>query len=212
MKEFITEQEEFWAGEFGDMYIERNRDLTNNISFFAQILSRTVGVESILEFGANIGLNLKAIELLKPEAELSAIEINQKAVQSLKESGRIKVYPLSILDFIPDYPRDLVLAKGILIHLNPDYLERVYDLLYQGSKKYICIAEYYNPTPVTVEYRGYQNRLYKRDFAGEMLKRYPDLELRDYGFVYRGDLNFPLDDITWFLLQKNYTERKYERD
>lgn len=204
MVQFGTEQEEFWAGEFGNQYIERNKDLTNNISLFARILSYTIGVESILEFGANIGLNLKAIELLKPGKELSAIEINRKAVQILEESGKIKIYQQSILDFILDYPRDLVLTKGILIHLNPDYLEKVYDLLYQSSKKYICIAEYYNPTPVSLEYRGYTNKLYKRDFAGEVLKRYPDLELRDYGFVYRGDPNFPLDDITWFLLQKKY--------
>jgi hypothetical protein len=44
--------------------------------------------------------------------------------------------------------------------------------------------------------------LFKRDFAGEMLERYPDLELIDYGFVYKRDNNFPQDDITWFLLKK----------
>ena len=202
MVQFSTEQEEFWAGNFGDRYIERNKDLTNNISLFASILSRTNQVKSVLEFGANIGLNLQAIKLLKPEVELSAIEINQKAVQYLEESEDIKVYPESILDFTPDYPRDLVLAKGILIHLSPDHLQQVYDLLYFSSKRYICIAEYYSPNPVAVEYRGHQNKLYKRDFAGEVLNRYLDLELIDYGFVYRGDPNFPLDDITWFLLQK----------
>lgn len=202
MEQFSTEQEEFWAGDFGDNYIGRNKDFTNNISLFARIISRTNRVNSVLEFGANIGLNLKAIKLLKPEIELSAIEINEKAARYLKELDNIKIYHKSILDFSPDYLRDFVLAKGILIHLNPEYLERVYDLLYLSSKKYICIAEYYNPTPVAIEYRGYENKLFKRDFAGEILNRYPDLELIDYGFVYRGDPNFPLDNITWFLIQK----------
>lgn len=81
-------------------------------------------------------------------------------------------------------------------------LDNVYDLMYNTSNKYICIAEYYNPKPVEIEYRGYKERLYKRDFAGEMLDRYPDLKLVDYGFVYNRDNNFPMDDFNWFLLSK----------
>ena len=38
--------------------------------------------------------------------------------------------------------------------------------------------------------------------AGEMMDRYPQLRLVDYGFLYRRDPNFPQDDITWFLLAK----------
>jgi len=44
--------------------------------------------------------------------------------------------------------------------------------------------------------------LFKRDFAGEMLDRFKDLELLDYGFVYHRDNNFPQDDLNWFLLRK----------
>ena len=51
-------------------------------------------------------------------------------------------------------------------------------------------------------YRGFRRRLFKRDFCGELMDRFPDLELLDYGFGYRRDPNFPLDDGTWFLLQK----------
>ena len=39
-----TEQEEFWQGEFGDKYIDRNNNnkmLAANISFFSKILQRT---------------------------------------------------------------------------------------------------------------------------------------------------------------------------
>jgi spore coat polysaccharide biosynthesis protein SpsF len=53
-----------------------------------------------------------------------------------------------------------------------------------------------------VEYRGYKARLFKRDFAGEMLDKYRDLSLLDYGFVYHRDPNFPQDDVNWFLLEK----------
>jgi spore coat polysaccharide biosynthesis protein SpsF len=64
------------------------------------------------------------------------------------------------------------------------------------------VIEYYNPSPVSVPYRGHNDRLFKRDFAGEMLNKYPNLKALDYGFVYRRDPNFPLDDVTWFLMEK----------
>ena len=66
----------------------------------------------------------------------------------------------------------------------------------------ICIIEYYNKTPVEVPYRGHKGKLFKRDFAGEILDRHEDLMLADYGFVYHRDNNFPQDDLNWFLLEK----------
>ncbi len=90
----------------------------------------------------------------------------------------------------------------MLIHINPDELENVYDKLYQSSNRYICMAEYYNPTPVMVPYRGNENKLFKRDFAGEFMERFQDVKLLDYGFKYHGDSQFPQDDATWFLMEK----------
>jgi hypothetical protein len=63
------------------------------------------------------------------------------------------------------------------------------------------VCEYYNPTPVTVPYRGNDDRLFKRDFAGELIDRF-GMKLIDYGFVYRRDNVCPADDVTWFLLEK----------
>lgn len=205
MKQYKTEQESFWAGKFGDEYISRNKDKTiiaSNIFMFSKIIKNTSHLDSVIEFGANIGLNLIAVNQLLPDVELSAVEINSKAVSLLKKHKTIKVYNESILEFVSDYQRDLVILKGVLIHLNPDKISQVYELVYQTSKKYICIAEYYNPTPVDIEYRGHKNKLFKRDFAGEVLDKYRDLRLVDYGFCYHRDRNFPQDDITWFLLEK----------
>jgi spore coat polysaccharide biosynthesis protein SpsF len=64
------------------------------------------------------------------------------------------------------------------------------------------ICEYYNPSPVAIPYRGHSDRLFKRDFAGEMLEMFADLKLVDYGFAYHRDPAFPQDDITWFLMEK----------
>jgi pseudaminic acid biosynthesis-associated methylase len=205
MNKFKTEQELFWAGEFGDNYISRNKEpgmLAASINMFSKVLEGTKDVNSVIEFGANIGLNLLAIRALLPHIGLSAIELNGNAVGNLKRIEGIKIYHQSMLEFTPDYERDLVFTRGVLIHINPDMLPRVYDLLYETSKSYICIAEYYNPTPVALDYRGYKNRLFKRDFAGEMLDRFDELELVRYGFVYHRDDNHPQDDINWFLLRK----------
>jgi pseudaminic acid biosynthesis-associated methylase len=207
-KKFNTEQENFWSGEFGDSYNQRNaftdQFLANQIYFFSKIVDKLSSVKSVIEFGANIGVNLRAIKYLLPKSELSAIEINKEAVKELKKwkEGKVKIYPESILDFKPDYKRDLVFTKGVLIHINPEKLKKVYDLLYKTSGRYICVAEYYNPSPVGIDYRNQKDKLFKRDFCGEIMGQFSDLKLIDYGFSYHHDPMFPQDDITWFLLEK----------
>ena len=51
-------------------------------------------------------------------------------------------------------------------------------------------------------YKTEQERFWAGDFAGEIMERYPQLKLIDYGFVYHKDHSFPQDDLTWFLLEK----------
>ncbi|MDQ3000962.1 MAG: pseudaminic acid biosynthesis-associated methylase [Fibrobacterota bacterium] len=200
-----TEQEKFWEGTFGNEYTDRNQAevwIPSNTALFSKILAGTRGVKTILEFGSNLGLNLHALHNLLPSAELSAIEINEQAVGELKKWGKTKVYHESILDFKIDYQRDLTLIKGVLIHINPDRLKDVYTRLVEASKRYVLVAEYYNPSPVAIPYRGHTDRLFKRDFAGEILDSHKNLRLLDYGFAYHRDPNFPQDDITWFLMEK----------
>jgi spore coat polysaccharide biosynthesis protein SpsF len=204
-----TPQEEFWRGRFGDAYTSRNKGpdlIASNLALFAKVLARTSGIRSVIEFGANIGLNLAALRQLLPGADLSAVEINRKAVAALGRLEGVTVYPMSMLDFSPDRPRDLVLTKGVLIHVAPDRLPVAYEILHRTTSRYICIAEYYNRTPVSVPYRGHQDRLFKRDFGGEMLARFEDLELIDYGFAYHRARAYAQDDLTWFLMEKRPPE------
>ena len=74
--------------------------------------------------------------------------------------------------------------------------------MYNASSKYILLCEYYNRTPTKIDYRGFKDKLFKRDFCGELMDQYVDLHLVDYGFAYYRDKNFPQDDISWFLLEK----------
>ena len=95
-----------------------------------------------------------------------------------------------------------MLIKGVLIHIRPDCLPKAYDVLHQATGLAIPAGEYYNPTPVSIAYRGHAHCLFKRDFCGELLDRHRDLQLIDYGFAYHRDPNFPQDDTNWFLLEK----------
>jgi len=203
---FKTEQEKFWAGDFGDEYISRNKSeeyLASNLNFFSKAFNQIGRPNSLIEFGANIGMNLRAIKFLFPKIDLFGIEINKTASEELaKYIGNDKVFNGSIFDYLPNQKFDVSLIKSVLIHINPDMLNDVYSKLYESSSKYILICEYYNPSPVTINYRGHSDRLFKRDFAGEMLERYSGLKLVDYGFCYKRDKAFPQDDVTWFLMEK----------
>lgn len=204
---FETEQEVFWAGEFGRDYIKRNEGaeaVGAKTALFGKLLSKTKNISTVLEIGANIGLNLLAIKNLIPSCLCSAIEINAIAVQQLKTIPGVKVFEGSALQFTPEQlgQYDFTFTFGVLIHINPEKLPQIYELLYACSGKYIMVNEYYNPSPVEIAYRGHSQKLFKRDFAGDLLSKYKDLELVDYGFQYHNDNNFPMDDCTWFLLKK----------
>ena len=121
---FKTEQEAFWAGNFGTEYIQRNQGdalLASNLDFFAKALHAARSVKTCIEFGANIGMNLKALKLLHPTQEQHGIEINEDAARELAlVISPNNVYNSSILDFNPQQTWDLTLIKGVLIHINPD--------------------------------------------------------------------------------------------
>ena len=149
-----TDQEKFWQGEFGDSYISRNQSdglLAANLSLFSDILQQTGSIESVLELGCNVGMNLMALELLSPELSICGVDINEKAIEELKQhKPNYELHTQSIIDPLEVNKFDLSFTKGVLIHINPDKLNDVYENLYNKSNKYICINEYYNPNPVTI--------------------------------------------------------------
>ena len=205
LKESYNEQENFWASEFGDEYIKRNSAaemVDSNQEMFKEVFSGFPLPSTALEIGSNVGLNIEALQRLSPNLSASAVEINPTAAEILKESGLAgTVFTGSFLEAqIPgDY--DFVFCKGVLIHVNPDDLPATYRKISELALRYVMFAEYYNPSPIQIDYRGHKNKLFKRDFAGEFLDMFPDFELIKTGFAYhRG--KYPQDDLTWFLMKK----------
>jgi pseudaminic acid biosynthesis-associated methylase len=200
-----TQQEQLWASDHTHAYIERNSGphlLAAKTALYAEILAHVRDVTSVVEFGANIGLNLQAIRTLIPNVEQAAVEISPAAAEVLRQNQNIEVFQESLLHFKPSRTWDLAFTMGVLIHVNPDRLKDAYDLLYRSSRRYVLMIEYYNPSPMMIMHRGLPDQMFKRDFAREMLAAHPDLNLLEYGFVYHRDQVFPLDDLTWFLFEK----------
>jgi pseudaminic acid biosynthesis-associated methylase len=204
---YETEQEEFWAGAFGNDYTDRNSHdllLRSKLIRLQRILSRTTSVQSIVELGCNRGLNLQALKLLDSTLELQGYEINSTAAQKADGLSLGSIICATITQPIKNNRDfDLSFTSGVLIHIHPDKLDQVYKNLVKLSRRYILIIEYYNPTPTEVVYRGERERLFKRDFAGELMDAY-NLALVDYGFSYHRERFLMNDDSSWFLLEKKH--------
>lgn len=207
----MNNQDQFWSNEFGKEYHDRNVNLEkNNEKLFRNIFNNEFekysyyldGINSIIEFGAGTGQNLVALRNIFQNRKIDAVELNKEACEKIIEKGCAdRVFNKSIFEHEPHEKYDLVLTKGLLIHIAPEYVNTAYNILYNSSKRYILICEYYNPKPISIEYRGNFDKLWKRDYCSEIIMQYPDLALVDYGFVYHLD-DYPQDDITWFLLEK----------
>ena len=109
-------QQEFWKGSFGNDYIERNKSdhlKASNLVLFSEILkSSGIAPKSILELGANIGLNLSALKHLIPNCETTGVEINYKAAELLKHTGSNVIHgSIEEAEIIAEY--DLVFSKGV---------------------------------------------------------------------------------------------------
>lgn len=193
---FVSES--LWRGQFGNDYTTRTRrGYLGEAIFLSRALRCVDRLNSIVEFGAGNGTNIEALKELYPKAELWAVEINEAAATEI----RCNVVRGSMLAVRPPVECDLAFTKGVLIHIEPEYLPLAYEQMYHASRRWILIAEYYSPKPRVIPYRGQENALWARDFAGEMLDQYPTLRLVDYGFWYRRSMP-PQDDISWFLMCK----------
>ncbi len=204
----MNEQERFWSGSSGDEYVARNAGaayLAAYTALFARALTHAHDLSSCIEFGAGTGMALRALKTLYPDQDQHAVEINGRAADELaKHIPPENIARQSMLSFEPGRTFDLVLIKTLLIAIHPAELPKAYKALHAAAGKYVLVAEYYNPVPVEITYRGHTGMLWKRDFAGEMLDAYPDLNLIDYGFIYGRDrrLEYAGRDVNWFLLAK----------
>jgi pseudaminic acid biosynthesis-associated methylase len=204
-----TPQVEFWRGEFGDDYTDRNlgtrAQLASRIAMWSEILKPLVGKmpNSILEVGCNLGINLRALRALTP-ATLLAVEPNEKAREVLLNGGIVEATNLrggmaQSIDFA-DGVADLAFTSGVLIHIHPDHLLPACKEIHRCANRYVACVEYFSDKPEMIRYRGHDDRLFKRDFGGYWMDNFPDLTVLDTGFAWKRTTG--LDNLTWWLFEK----------
>ena len=204
-----TLQLDAWRGEFGDAYGGRNEAdeamIAARTAMWTRILRPLADhpPQSILEIGANIGLNLRALAGLTT-ARLMALEPNSRARRRLVDDGVVSPDHAhdGAADNIPldDGAVDMAFTSGVLIHIAPDDLAASCAEIHRVSSRYIACVEYFADTPQEVRYRGHDGLLFKRDFGAFWMDRHPDLRLMDYGFFWRRATG--LDNLTWWLFTK----------
>ena len=148
------------------------------------MLSKSIdSLASVIEFGPNIGANLIALHTV-PNLQSTGIEINKKAVKRVeKESTEYRSYPMNqfwTVEITKEY--ELSLIKGSFNSSRSICPRFLFTQKHAASSKYILVAEYYSPVPVELDYRGNSGKLFKRDFAGEILEKYKDLSHRRLWF------------------------------
>ena len=128
-QKFSTTQKNSGQILFGGEYTQRNaaeRLLVSDIALFSNVIARTGILNSVIEFGGNIGFNLEAITTLLPPAVLNAVELNSTACREFSERLlRVVVHRQSNLEFKPLQQFDLALIESVLIHINPGEFPKV---------------------------------------------------------------------------------------
>ena len=182
---------EFWKGEFGDEYTKRNRvNWLDRVPFWTEILAK-VPVSSVLEFGCNVGWNLLALRLIKPNITCWGVEINESA---LKQANNLDLF---VHDKTPNCRCDLVFTAGVLIHVSPEEIDAMIDRVIEKSSRYVLAVEYNCPPEHKAEevmYRGHEGKLWRRPY-GELYQA-KGLTLIETG-VAEG-----FDDCTYWLLKR----------
>jgi len=194
-----NKQEELWGGSFGSDYHERNPIAGSRVGYWRRVLRdcATHEVHTALEFGCGKGDNLIALGQIIPRCARYGVEINPGAAAYARSQGFYTITG-SIFGEPPDIA-DLVITRGLLIHIHPDNIPRALGIIGNASKRYVVLAEYYAPTTREITYHDEIQACWADDYCGLFLKQCPEFKLLDYGFSYGGAGG---DDTTFFLLER----------
>jgi pseudaminic acid biosynthesis-associated methylase len=159
---------QFWAGQFGDEYTDRNRvDYMARVPFWQRIVDATMA-QSFLDIGCNAGWNLEALRHVGNNQFLMAgIDINARALVEAGGKGFV----------VDDYAAhelgalyqagscEMAITSGVLIHIPPEDLAVTMRAIVDVSSRWVVAIEYDAPSETEVEYRGHAGRLWKRPYG-----------------------------------------------
>jgi pseudaminic acid biosynthesis-associated methylase len=194
--------EALWAGSFGDEYVERNLGAYERRGPFWRSILEETGAASVCEVGCNVGGNLRWITPpVRPE-RVVGIDVNRKALALLSERlPGVRVVETAARSIpLADRAVELVFTMGVLIHQPDESLGRVMDEMVRVASRWVLCGEYADQDTVEVPYRGHAGALFRRDYGGLFLERFPDeLALVRQGFLTATD---GFDDVTYWLFAR----------
>jgi pseudaminic acid biosynthesis-associated methylase len=204
-------QRKIWMGDFGDSYIDRNKNLDKINSQFKELIGyskeeifhdffSSLNHElKVLEVGCNVGLNLSVLKKIGFQ-NLFGIEINEKAIKIAKEQNpEIEFFHSSIENFETNLKFDLVFTSGVLIHINPKSIPSILQKIYSLSDKFVFGYENFSETLTKLDYRNHSDILWKQNFPELYRNLFPNLTtIKEKIFTYKND---GLQDIA-FLFSK----------
>ncbi len=193
--------ENLWGGEFGDSYVERNREAGRRRGPFWESILTQFPVNNVLEVGCNVGANLYWIASYLPSKYIYGVDINQKALVEIRKTLPEVNTLWGLARELPFRDRwfDLVFTMGVLIHQPESTLPLVMSEIVRCSRRYILCGEYYSKETIEIPYRGQQKALFKRDYGKIYQELFPELQLCKQGFLGRED---GWDDVTYWMFEK----------
>jgi len=208
-----TDQEAAWSSKHGFRYVVHHLGedwKKTRVPLWTVLLEQMPEVQSVVEFGCNIGANLKALHHLDPSLELAGVEINQFAVDLLRREGICSAHQGSVATADLGRTFDLVFSRGVLIHIRPDDLPVVFANMERHARKYLIIWETFSETPYHLEAysegvaggkpgEGYQ---FWRDFAGDFIKQFPNWSVVSSGIDRKLGAKPAHGKLVWTLLQR----------
>jgi pseudaminic acid biosynthesis-associated methylase len=199
-----TPQQQFWKGNFGKGYLERNLftpvqlDKSYRSKYgvtrgamnkeFLDSLPRNI---RILEVGANYGMQLQSLQKMG-FTNLYGVELAPEVADFGRKTVRgINLIEGNALDLpFKDGYFDLVFTSGVLIHIAPKDRAKAMKEIYRCSNKYIWGFEYFAKKSQEIVYRGNKDRLWKTNFPALFQKQFPKLKLvKQRLYNYKGETN-----------------------
>lgn len=210
---------ELWKTDFGDAYTERchpdTQDGAAQIDARAQLfltIQRQTGIsffglDSIVEYGCNAGLNLEALRKTWPSVPTLGVEPNAVARTEAKAAGHEVIHgelrfddPKAFLQKRTPAVGDLAFTAGVLIHVPPTELKEAEDVVVQSAKRYVLAIEYFAPESRMIRYRGLDHAMWLDDFGSHYWK-HPDIKrCLGYGFAWKPVTG--MDNVTWWMFEK----------
>lgn len=174
-----TKQTQFWQGNFGKSYTDRNtlgheswnqsyveKYGTTKLALNDKLIGDLPRDSKILEVGCNTGQQLEGFQR-QGFTQLYGVELQWYAVeQAQSRLHHINVLQGSGFDLpFRDNYFDLVCTNGVLIHISPDDLPRIMKEMCRCTRRYIMGFEYYAEETQSINYRGNDGFMWKADYA-----------------------------------------------